>query len=64
MSLISVLQSCDYIINCVDVYDWQGRIYVILEMMENGSMTDIIVNMANYSEEFCKYSLYCVAKGL
>ena len=33
--------------------------------MDQGAMTDICINdFENYSEDFCRYSLYKAAKGL
>ena len=33
--------------------------------MDNGSMTEMCLNdYENYSEDFCRYTLYKVAKGL
>ena len=63
-SLIAFLNS-DEMIKCVDLYDFKNAVYIILELMEQGSMVDIITqgNKA-YSEDFCRYSLYKVALGL
>lgn len=33
--------NCDELINCIDVYDFQGRIWVILDLMDGGSLTEI-----------------------
>ena len=39
--------------------------FIILEFMDQKSMFDIVTNnYDNYSEEFCKYTLYKVASGL
>ena len=55
---------CDYIVNCEEVFDWDGRIYVILEYMNGGSLSSIIKDTFQLSEAFCKYSIYCVVLGL
>lgn len=52
-------------IQCVGLYHWENSIYIILELMDLGSMTDLCLeyNLC-YSEEFVKYTLYKTAKGL
>ena len=62
--MIAFLNS-DEMIKCVDLYDFNNTVYIVLELMEQGSMVDIVTqgNM-NYSEDFCRYSLYKVALGL
>ena len=64
MTLLQVLKS-DYIVNCEAIYDWQGLIYIIIEYMEGRSLMDIVAKSnLFYSEEFCKYTIYCVAQAL
>ena len=63
-SLIAFLDS-EEIIKCVDLYDFGRSVYLILEYMNQGSMTNIITNFnQDYSEDFCRYSLYKVTLGL
>ena len=63
-SLIAYLQ-CDELIKVEDMYHFQNNLYMMLEYMDQGSIANILaVHHMNYSEEFCKYSLYKVAKGL
>ena len=63
-SLIKALNS-EYIVKCEDVFDYENRIWVFLELMEEGDLTSIILNSASrYTEAFCKYTLYMVAMGL
>ena len=40
-SLIAYLDS-DEIIKCVELYQYNNSMFVLLEYMENGQMTDII----------------------
>ena len=55
----------DYIVRCVDAYDYSNRLWIILEMMEAGALTKIILDRRGaYSEHFCKYAIYCVAQAL
>ena len=57
-SLIKHLD-CEQLIRCEGVWDYQGRIWVILELMEGGAMTDIILErQGNFSEDFVRWSLY------
>ena len=63
-SLISHLKS-DELITCVDLFDWGSSIFIILELMDQGAMTNICIKgNKSYSEDFCRYSLYKAAKGL
>ena len=63
-SLISFLD-CDQLIRCEEVYDFQNRLWVFIELMEGGEITKIILERnGNFSEDFCKFSLYQVALGL
>ena len=64
---IGVMRSVhsDYIVRCVDAYDYSDRLWIILEMMEAGALTKIILDRRGYySEHFCKYAIYCVARAL
>ena len=39
--------------------------FIILELMDQGSMTEICVRCyKHFSEDFCRYTLYKVAKGI
>ena len=52
-------------IQCVDLFHFANQIFIILELMDNGSMTEMCLNdYENYSEDFCRYTLYKAAKGL
>ena len=63
-SLITVLE-IDEMIQCYEVYEHGGCLSIILELMDNGSMAEIVhKNHDKYSEQFCKYTLYSVALGL
>ena len=63
-SLIAYLE-CDEIIKCEDFYHFNNQMYIMLEYMDQGSMTDILsAQSETYSEDFCKYSLFKVATGL
>ena len=63
-SLMSWLE-CDQIVQCLELYDYHGSIYIVLELMDGGSLTSIVQkHNADYSEDFCKYCLYMTALGL
>ena len=63
-SLICYL-NIDEMVQCVEVYEHQNCLYLILEYMDRKSLSDIVLNNHDeYSEDFCKYTLYKVAKGL
>ena len=63
-SLISYLDS-DEIIKCVDLYEYKNKIWIILDLLDGGDLSSIVFNYHDrYSEDFCKYTLYKVAKGL
>ena len=63
-SLIKCLDSNE-MIRCVDLYHYRGNIFIMLEFLEQGSLTDIVTkNKLQHSEDFCRYSLYKVALGL
>ena len=52
-------------IKCVDVFDHQGRIWIFLEYMEDGNLTEMIYCQHEvYSEDFCRWVLYKTALGL
>ena len=52
---------CPYVINCEEVFKWKGKIWVFLEFLEDGDLTNL---PKNYSENFCKYTMYQVALGI
>ena len=48
------------------MYDFKNRIWVFLEYMEEGSLTDMILcgEYKHYSEDFARYTIYNVARGI
>ena len=63
-SLLTYL-GCNEIVKCTDLYYHKKVVYIFLEFMDQGPLTKIIENYYHqYSEEFCKYSLYKAALGL
>ena len=56
---------CDAVVRCIDAFDYSKRIWIILELMDGGSFTDICERFeGNYSENFCKYTMYKVMHSL
>lgn len=63
-SLIAFLKS-DEIISCTELYDYRKTIFLVMEYMDGGSLDEIITKGHHLiSEEFCRYTLYKIAKGL
>ena len=63
-SLISRLES-EELIKCVDLFDYNNSIYIIEELMDEGTMTKFCcASNMHFSEDFYRYTLYKVAKGL
>ena len=57
--------NCDELINCLEIYYFNRKVFIILEYMDQGALTDFVLrNQKNYSEDSVKYCLYKVAKGL
>ena len=55
----------DELMSCFDLYFYKEIVYVMLKYMELGSMKNIVTKYhRSYTEEFCRYSLYKVLKGL
>ena len=59
------LLECDQLINCEEVYEYEDRIFIILDYMEGGSLDDISLSKrGQLSETFVKWSLYNAALGI
>lgn len=57
-SLIMHLNS-PQLIQCVEVYDFRTRIWVILELMEGGSLTNIcMAQRGRFQESFIRWTLF------
>ena len=56
---------CEQLIRCEEVYEYANQIWVILEYMEDESMTDLVLSrQGDFAEDFVRWSLYQVALGL
>ena len=62
---IMQMSQSDSIIRCHEAFDYQNRLWVIMEIMDGGAFTPMLEDfMGAYSENFCKYSLWATCKGL
>lgn len=62
--MIAFLKS-DEIISCIELYDYKNTMFLVLEYMDGGSMNEIVTKGHNLiSEDFCRYTLFKIAKGL
>jgi len=65
MQYFNGLNNCDSLVQCIDAFLYEKRIWIFLELMDGGNFTDICESLAgNYSEGFCKYTLYKTTEGL
>lgn len=62
---IMQMTQCESIVQCYEAFDFQNRLWIFMELMDGGAFTPMLEELqGNYSEEFCKYSLYQTLKGL
>ena len=53
------------IIQCCDAYDYDGKLWIIMDLMDIGACTDMLIECANYiTENVCAYILREVLIGL
>ena len=62
-SLMAYLD-CDQLLRCEEVYDYQDRLWVFLELMESDLTKIVVAKNGDFSLEFIKYTLYRVAQGV
>ena len=57
--------NCFEIVKFADIFDYNDKITIIFENLEDGSISKIINSYHKvYSEEFCRYTLYKVGLAL
>ena len=62
--LIAYLNS-DEMVQCHELFYFNKKVFVILEFMDQGSMEGIVTQYhENFTQNFCRYTLYKVAMGL
>lgn len=58
-------RACPNIVACKEAFDYNKKIWIFLELMDCGSLTDYVGNDRSVlSEEICAYILYQTVKGL
>ena len=58
ISIMKLCQKEDNIIQCFDAYDFNEKLWIYMELMDIGAMTDIILeNAGRIEEEVCQYIL-------
>lgn len=51
----------DMVLRCFECFDFKKMIWIFMEIMDGGAITDIIkASEGKFSEHFCKYVCYCV----
>jgi len=61
MNEIGIMQltNTTSVVQCIEAFDFQGRLWIFLELMDGGAFTNMLEELqGNYSEGFCKYTLY------
>jgi len=58
-------QSEDSILKCIDAYDFKEKLWIILEFMNFGALTDLLEEMkGKLDENLCAYLLRRTLEGL
>jgi len=57
------------VLTCIDAYKWQGRVLMVLPLMDQGKLTTVLIDrhlhrMGPFSVDSIRYILYCLCKGL
>ncbi len=61
--MIKTLNS-PYLVKCEEVYEYDGELFVFLELLEGDFSQVIRKHWKNFNADFIKYTLFTVAKGL
>ena len=54
----------DHILTVYEVFEKEGRLRIIEELMEDDFSGVVRDWHKEYTEDFCRYTLYCVARGI
>ena len=58
-------QEDDSVLKCVDAYDYKERLWIFLELMDLGAITNMLTdNKGKIDEHICAYILRRVLEGL
>ena len=53
-----------YFVHCKESYLWNSNIYIIMELMDLGAITNLVNSDIDYSEQVCRYILNETLKGI
>ena len=54
VGLMMLCKDNDGILKCFECFDYKNRLWIFLEMMDGGALTDMLEYMKGYhTEEFC-----------
>ena len=58
---ISKLVNSPNVVNCEEVFEFKDKLWVFLELLEEGDLSKL---PRGYDEDFCRYTIQQVARGL
>lgn len=65
---VGIMLACkenDAIVKCFECFDYKGRLWIFLEMMDGGALTPMLEEMGGHlSESFCKFVCLRVLQGM
>ena len=65
VGLMMLCTDNDSILRCLEAFDFKGRLWIFLEMMDGGALTPMLEETAGqYSEKFCAYICLRTLQGL
>ena len=65
VALMMLCEEEDSILKCIDAYDFKERLWVFLEMMDIGAMTNLVEERrGNMDEKICAYILKQTLEGI
>jgi len=65
VGIMLMCQENDAVLRCFECFDFKGRLWIFLELMDGGALTPMLEEVnGNHSEDFCKYICLRVLQGL
>jgi p21-activated kinase 1 len=65
VAMMMICEKQDNILKCIDAYDHKERLWVFLEMMDVGALTEVIIgNEGKINEKVCAYILRKMLEGV
>ena len=56
VGIMLLCQENDAILRCFECFDFKGRLWIFLEMMDGGALTPMLEEMGGkHTEDFCKF---------